>query len=193
MSWDMAKAQEPVDQVLKLFPDMTSDKARTLCILEMACHDFVDDSETCQITTVNATLATGFGRPQASCKNPRRWWWIAGQFPCPPHGFPRGRGQAGLGGYAPGSAQALRHPSPQPPAQGPSPGAKHHAGGICVCSCFQFATTGSWQTAGTAEALAALATATGLLALTIEIEVMAAIKARSAWVVKARHPETRSM
>jgi hypothetical protein len=28
MSWDMTKTQEPVDQ--KLFPNMTSDKARTL-------------------------------------------------------------------------------------------------------------------------------------------------------------------
>jgi hypothetical protein len=62
MSWDMTKAQETVDQVLKVCPIMTSDKARTS--LEMVYDDFVDDSEARQIDAVNAVLITVFGDPK---------------------------------------------------------------------------------------------------------------------------------
>jgi hypothetical protein len=62
MSWDMTKTQESVDQVLKVYPNKTSDKARTL--LEMVYDDLVDDSETCQIAAVNAALTTAFGDPK---------------------------------------------------------------------------------------------------------------------------------
>jgi hypothetical protein len=44
VSWDVTNAKGAVNQVLRLFPDMTRDKTRTL--LEMVCDDCIDESET---------------------------------------------------------------------------------------------------------------------------------------------------
>jgi hypothetical protein len=68
MVWDVTKAQACVEQLLKLFPDMALDKARSL--LELVCDDHIDDSETFQTSAANATLAEVFGDPKhAEAKN----------------------------------------------------------------------------------------------------------------------------
>jgi hypothetical protein len=57
-----------VEQLLKLFPIMALDKARSL--LELVCDDHIDDAETSQISAANATLARVFGDPKhAKAKN----------------------------------------------------------------------------------------------------------------------------
>jgi hypothetical protein len=61
MVWDLSKAQVCVEQLLKLFPHMALDQARSL--LELVCGDYIDDSETFQTSAANATLAKAFGGP----------------------------------------------------------------------------------------------------------------------------------
>jgi hypothetical protein len=68
MVWDVTKAQVCVEQLLKLFPNMALDKARSL--LELVCDDYIDDSETFQTSAANAALAKVFGDPKhAEAKN----------------------------------------------------------------------------------------------------------------------------
>jgi hypothetical protein len=62
MVWDVTKAQAYVEQLLKLFPKLALDKARSL--LELVCGDYIDDSETSQTSAANAALAKAFGDPK---------------------------------------------------------------------------------------------------------------------------------
>ena len=59
MEWDVTNAKACVGQLLKLFPDMALEKARSL--LELVCDDHIDDSEALQTSAANATLAKVFG------------------------------------------------------------------------------------------------------------------------------------
>jgi hypothetical protein len=63
MVWDVTKAQACVEQLLKLFPKLALDKARSL--LELACDDHIGHLEAFQTcSAANAALAKVFGDPR---------------------------------------------------------------------------------------------------------------------------------
>jgi hypothetical protein len=70
MAWDVTKAQACVEQLLKLFPKLTLDKARSL--LELVCDDFIDDSETPSMQKPKTLVVTRWTIPSPSLRTSGR-------------------------------------------------------------------------------------------------------------------------